>query len=113
MRHSDFRNGVVAASRTIRQAAIAPLAFVLALAGIMLVWPATPSVAADLTEAELPPGHITQAENKARMSRLADLRKLADMAPAAVAELIPGGRRAHAKAWIKASADVLGRFPSG
>ena len=52
MRHRDLRNGAVAARRTTRQAAAAPLAHVLALAGMVLLWPDAPTVAADLSDAE-------------------------------------------------------------
>ena len=66
-----------------------------------------------VAKADLPPGHITQAENKAGIKGLSELRKLPERSAAAVAELIPGGRRAHAKAWIVAVRDVLARFPDG
>ena len=52
MRRRDLRDGAVAAKRTTRQAAAAPLAGVLVLAGMMLMWPTTDTIAADLTEAE-------------------------------------------------------------
>jgi ABC-type branched-subunit amino acid transport system substrate-binding protein len=52
MRHRDLRNGAVAATRNTRQAAAAPLAGLLALAGIASLWPASTAIAADLTEAE-------------------------------------------------------------
>ncbi len=52
MRHRDLRNGAVAAKRTTRQAAAAPLVSVLALAGMLLFAPGPSLFAADLTEAE-------------------------------------------------------------
>ena len=52
MRHRDLRNGAVAASRTTRQAAAAPLVSVLALAGIVTLLPDSAALSADLTEAE-------------------------------------------------------------
>jgi ABC-type branched-subunit amino acid transport system substrate-binding protein len=52
MRRRDLRNGAVAAERLTRQAAAASLASVLVLAGIALLWPASATNAADLTEAE-------------------------------------------------------------
>ena len=52
MRHRDLRNGAVAATRTTRQAAAAPLVSLLALAGMLLVTPGPSLFAADLTEAE-------------------------------------------------------------
>jgi ABC-type branched-subunit amino acid transport system substrate-binding protein len=52
MRRRDLRNGAVAAIKITRQAAAAPLARVLALAGTVLLWPHAPTVAADLSDAE-------------------------------------------------------------
>ena len=52
MRRRDLRDGAVAATRNTRQAAAAPLASVLVLAGMFLLWPASDTIAADLTEAE-------------------------------------------------------------
>ncbi len=69
MRHRDLRNGAVAAGRTTRQAAAAPVASLLALAGMILFMPATTSFAADLTEAE-ERGKYIYEEGRSRSRRL-------------------------------------------
>lgn len=72
MRHRDLRNGAVAASKTTRQAAAAPFAGM--LAGMLLLMPASASLAGDLTAAE-ERGKYIYEEGKSRSRRviMADL----------------------------------------
>jgi ABC-type branched-subunit amino acid transport system substrate-binding protein len=85
MRHRDLRNGAVAANKTTRQAAAAPLASVLALAGIVMLLPDSTTAAADLTPAE-ERGKYIYEEGKSRSRRLimADLGGGAEPTPASV-----------------------------
>jgi ABC-type branched-subunit amino acid transport system substrate-binding protein len=85
MRHRDLRNGAVAAKRTTRQAAAAPLASVFALAGIVMLLPDSTAAAADLTPAE-ERGKYIYEEGKSRSRRLimADLGAGAEPTPASV-----------------------------
>ena len=83
MRHRDLRNGAVAAGKTTRQAAAAPIAGV--LAGMLLLMPASASLAGDLTAAE-ERGKYIYEEGKSRSRRLirADLGAGAEPTPASV-----------------------------
>ena len=75
MRPRDLRNGVVAASKTTRQAAAAPFVSVLVIAGMVLFLPAQSTSAADLTEAEKR-GKYLYEEGRSRSRRviMADLQ---------------------------------------